>query len=126
MSRAGKIALGAATVWPLLYMIIFFVSVFALMFAFSAGEPAPADHVGPPVWFFGLFALHFLTMLWVLGLTAFYIVNVFRNERVEKDKKALWAVVLFLGSIFAMPAYWYLYIWREPDAPPLAGTPFGR
>ena len=26
--------------------------------------------------------------------------------------KALWAIVLFLGNIFAMPVYWYLYIWK--------------
>ncbi|NLG84554.1 MAG: hypothetical protein GX493_08130 [Firmicutes bacterium] len=43
-----------------------------------------------------------------------YIVNVFNTDLVDKDKKALWAVVLFFGNIIAMPIYWYLYIWREP------------
>ena len=126
MSKAGKIALGAATVWPFLYIIIFVASVFGLMFSFSGREPM-ADGEGPPVWFMALFALHLLTMLWVMGLMVFYIVNVFRNDRVEKDKKVLWAVVLFLGNMLAMPVYWYLYIWREPDSlPPAADTSFGR
>jgi multisubunit Na+/H+ antiporter MnhB subunit len=53
----------------------------------------------------------------VLGATVIYIINVFGNDRVEKDKKALWAVVLFLGSILAMVVYWYLYIWRQTPAP---------
>ncbi len=43
-----------------------------------------------------------------------YIVNVFRNDWVEKDKKALWAVVLFLWHMVAMPVYWHLYIWHDP------------
>jgi hypothetical protein len=51
-----------------------------------------------------------------MALMAFYIVNVFRNDRVDKDKKALWAVVLFMGNMIAMPIYWYLYIWREAPA----------
>jgi hypothetical protein len=48
-----------------------------------------------------------------MGLTVFYMVNVFRNDRVDKDKKVLWAVVIFMGNMIAMPIYWYLYIWRE-------------
>jgi hypothetical protein len=45
------------------------------------------------------------------------MVNVFRNERVNNDKKVLWAVVLFMGGMIAMPIYWYLYIWRDEKGP---------
>lgn len=55
-----------------------------------------------------------------MALTVFYMVNVFRNDRVEKDKKVLWAVVIFMASVIAMPIYWYLYIWRES---PVTGSP---
>ena len=65
--------------------------------------------------FMVIFPLHLLTMLWIMALTVFYMVNVFRNDRVEKDKKVLWAVVLFMGNMIAMPIYWYLYIWKEPS-----------
>ena len=125
MSRAGKIALGAATVWPFLYALVFFVSALALTFASSGRDPMAAGG-GARAWFLGLVALHFLTMLWVIGLMIFYIVNVFRNDRVEQGKKVLWAAVLFFGNIFAMPIYWYLYIWREPSLPPAADTSFGH
>jgi hypothetical protein len=126
MSKWAKIALGLATLWPILYVFVFIAFVFSMMFYFSSFEPGPADHQEPPVWFFAVFALHFLTIIWVFGLLAFYIVNVFRNDRVEKDKKVLWAVVLFFGNTLAMPVYWYLYIWREPAPPQLTGTSFGR
>ena len=117
MKSPIKILLGLATLWPFVYMILFFVFVFSsfLFLSSSAGHEA-----GPPVSFMIIFPLHLLTMLWIMALTVFYIVNVFRNERVEKDKKVLWAVVLFMGNLIAMPIYWYLYIWKEP-AVSLAG-----
>ncbi len=68
-----------------------------------------------PIAFAVIFALHFLTMLFILALTIFYIVDIFRNNRVEKDKKALWAIVIFMGNAIAMPIYWYLYIWKEAN-----------
>lgn len=67
--------------------------------------------------------LHLLTMLWIISLTIFYMANVFRNDRVNKDMKVLWAVVLFMGSIIAMPIYWYLYIWRDVPSPLISEPP---
>lgn len=113
MRKAAKIILGVATLWPLLYLILFLAFVFSQVFLFS--------HKGPPRssalegWLYVLFALLFLTIVWIIGLLIIYIVNVFRNDRVPQRKKALWAVVLFLGNMIAMPIYWYLYIWREPQ-----------
>lgn len=112
MKKPTKIILGIATLWPILYMAIFFVFIFSQVFLFSQKE-APSQS-GPPPKFLMIFGLHFLTMLWIFALLIIYNVNVFRNNRVAKDKKALWAVVLFLGNMVAMPIYWYLYIWREP------------
>ena len=61
-------------------------------------------------------------MLWIFALMAYYIVNVFRNDRVAKDQKVLWLIVVFMGGFIAMPVYWYLFIWREP---PPGGAPSG-
>ena len=60
-----------------------------------------------------IFVLHGITIGWLWVLLAIYIYNVFHNDGVGKDKKALWAVVLFLGNMIAMPIYWYLYV--RPD-----------
>ncbi len=78
------------------------------------------------MFFLIILPLHLLTMLSVLALTVFYIVNVFRNDRVEKDKKALWAVVIFLGHVIAMPVYWYFYIWRKPSIANVPPPSFAR
>ena len=109
MKKWAKILLGVATLWPILYMFIFFTFIFTMVFFM----PNQAAGEAPPALFFIIFPLHFLTIFWIFGLTIFYILNIFKNDLVDKEKKALWAVVIFFGSMFAMPVYWYLYIWRD-------------
>jgi len=122
LSKPKKIALGVATAYPFLYMIFFVLSFFGLMVFGATSHPTTpgARAGGPPAFFLVFFAVHLLTMLWIFGLMAFYIVHLFKTERVSTDKKALWAIVLFMGNMFAMPVYWYLYIWRDP---PTVSTP---
>jgi hypothetical protein len=115
MKKSSKILVGIATLWPFLYMVFFFLVVFSSVFFMNSSR---GPESGPPLLFLVIFPLHLLTMLGIIGLSIFYIVNVFRNDRVDKDKKVLWAVVLFLGNMIAMPIYWYLYIWKEPGIVP--------
>ena len=108
MKKSSKILLAAATIWPLIYMLLFMGLFMFAVFLRDGGSGALWAIIIP---------VHLLTILLIMGLTVFYIVNVFRNDRVNKDMKVLWAVVLFMGSIVAMPIYWYLYIWRDvPEA----------
>jgi uncharacterized membrane protein YozB (DUF420 family) len=103
-----KVLLGGATLLPFLYMIIFMgfmISAFGLSFS----SDAPMPQINLPI----LFAVHLIVGILSVGLIVFYIVNVFKNERVDKDKKAVWAVVLIMGGIIAMPIYWYLYFWKD-------------
>jgi hypothetical protein len=119
MKKSNRILLGIATVWPFIYIALFMGSMFLSLFLTrggASGGGAPEGR-GLPIFFVLIFALHFLTILWIWALIAFYIYNVFKNDRVEKDKKVLWAVVLFMGNIMAMPVYWYLYIWRDDESP---------
>lgn len=112
MSKPSKIVLGIATLWPFVYMVIFMAFWF-YMLTWISSHPQGGD--GIPAGFVAIFVLHGITILVMLALLAVYIIDVFRNDRVEKDKKALWAVVLFLGNIIAMPIYWYLYVWPNND-----------
>lgn len=109
VKQLGKLLLGLATLWPFAYLILFFVVIFATEL-FMPGSP---QQPGPPPLIALILPLHLFTMLAVLALLVFYIVNVFKNNRVENDKKALWAIVLFMGNMIAMPIYWYLYIWKS-------------
>jgi hypothetical protein len=113
MTKSAKIALGVATLWPFAYLFVFFAFFFGIMI----NSPGPGKEAGIPLFMVVFFALHLFTMLLGMALTVFYMVNIFRNDRVDKDKKVLWAVVIFLGSMIAMPIYWYLYIWKEAAGP---------
>jgi len=55
-----------------------------------------------------------LTAISIPGAFIFYIVDVYRNRSIMKDQKHLWAALLFFGSVFVYPFYWYLHVWREP------------
>lgn len=110
MSQSKKIALGIATIWPILYMVLFFFVIFSqIVLSFSRG---PFD--GPPFGFLLIFPLHFLTMILMFVLLFIYIRDVIKSERIAPENKALWAIVLFLGNFIAMPIYWYFFIWKEP------------
>jgi len=97
--------------WPIFYMVFFFVFVLSQILASFPSGPSQEMPDG----FLLIFPLHFFTMILMVVLLVIYIKNVFRNDRVAQDKKALWAVVLFIGNMIAMPIYYYLYIWREPE-----------
>ena len=110
MKKRNKILLGIATAWPLLYIPLFVLFMFS--FALMADRGAPPDGAFPAM-FLLILPFHMLTILGGLALSVFYIVNVFRNPRVEKDKQVMWVVLLFMVGLIAQPIYWYLYIWRE-------------
>jgi hypothetical protein len=115
MKKPAKIALAVVSVWPFIWIIIFFIVIFGSMFFLSSTPKSGGEGHGMPLVIMLFFAGHFLTMLLMFGLTAFYIVYLFRTDRIVQDKKALWAVVLFMGNILAFPVFWYLYIWKEPQ-----------
>jgi hypothetical protein len=109
MSKSVKLIIGILSIWPFVYILMFFGFAIYLMTIFSL----PGD-AQPNLAYSSIFIIHILTIIETFGLITFYIINVFRNDRVNKDMKILWAIVLFLGSMIAMPIYWYLYIWRKP------------
>lgn len=119
LSRPVKILVGVLTLWPMVYILLFMAFVFGSMI-WTARAHGGEHSAGLPVAFLLVFAAHFGTMLLMFGLTAFYIVYLFKTDRVPQDKKALWAAVLFLGNMIAMPVFFYLYIWPEQWAQPSA------
>jgi len=104
-------------------MIFFFAAILLLIFfsvtypesaSESAGQTSEAGG-GPPFFILVIVFLHVFTILLIFVLCAICIIDVFKSDRVVKDKKTLWAVVLFMGGIFACPVYWYIYIWKKPE-----------
>jgi len=126
LSRNLKILIGVLTCWPVVYIFLFVAFIATTMFWLS-GSPRRLDahSSGPPIAFMVLMAFHLATMLSMFALTTFYIVYLFKTDRVAVEKKALWAVALFMGNMIAMPVFFYFYIWPDEEAarpPEVAGT----
>jgi hypothetical protein len=112
LNRPVALLVALLTLAPWGYLVFFFSH-------FMTRFPTLPNGGQPPAPFFRDFdtilRLHMIVIVLILALTAFYIVHLFRTDRVPGDKKALWAVVLFLGNLLAMPAYWYLYMWPKAN-----------
>jgi hypothetical protein len=124
ISKPVKLLVGALSAWPFIYMFFFFGFIATSFFwmdqtAGRAGEPSS----GIPIALALVFAAHFGTMLLIFGLLIFYIIYLFKTDRVPQDKKALWAAVLILGNMLAMPVFFYIYV--RPDEWPkrTSGSP---
>ncbi len=66
MKKSSKILLALATIWPFLYMIVFMGVAVSSIFL-RGNEPGF-------IWAI-IIPLHILTMLWIMGLTVFYMVS---------------------------------------------------
>ncbi len=96
MNRPVALLIALLTLAPWAYVVFFFSHVMS-QFATVPNTAAPPEQFFQE--FNTIFRIHLLVMALMLGLTVFYIVHVFRTDRVPADKKALWAVVLFLGNL---------------------------
>jgi hypothetical protein len=101
MTKASSLLLLIVTLSPIFYFLFF---IFHVVFVPVGTAPTGL--------FAGILDLHMVFAIWTLLLTAFYVVLVLRTESVPREKRGLWCAVLVLGSVFAMPFFWYLYIWR--------------
>ncbi len=112
LNRTLALLVALVTLTPWGYFIYFMASVMPSFATIpNAGQP-PDDFFQH---FQVIWRLQILMMLFMVALMIFYVVHLFRSDRVPADKKALWAVVLFLGNLLAMPFYWYFYIWPRDD-----------
>jgi hypothetical protein len=124
MKKSTKIWLGIATIWPIVYLALFFVVIFSVVIiaGLNPGTHAPVVNspasIFFPVGFMAIFVLHMLTVMGTLALTVFYIIRVFKTEQLDQNLKIMWMLLLFFMGMMAQPVFWYLYIWR--DAPDLS------
>jgi hypothetical protein len=116
MSRGWAIIVGVLTLLPWAYVVLFLAYLIPTFMALPQPAGPSAQQLDQHLW--ALFRIHFAAVLYTLGLIGFYVVYLFRTDRVPTEKKALWAVVLLLANTFAMPVFWYFYIWRPADASP--------
>ncbi len=113
MKKSQKIWLLVGTLWPLFYVFCFIIIAFSLVFSvLPHGEPPPPT----PAWFLAIFPIHFLTILFCWALAVIYIIHIVKGNRVPKEQRALWIILIIIGGVAAQIVYWVLFIWRSPQA----------
>jgi hypothetical protein len=103
ISKPLKVLLGLLTLLPLPYMLVF---NFVLFPRLQAGTLP----------FYPLFWIQGGIMSLLIGLLIFCVTQLFYNRRVPQDKRSLWAVVLVLGNMLAIPIFFWLYVWPAESA----------
>jgi len=116
--KARTLILGVLGFWFCGLMIA------GLVLFFFGGVPRVPGRIGNHIAAYWLF---YGILIFMAGWLA-YIWNVFHNPRMPRDKRALWAVVLFFAGPYAMPFYFWFYIREgasQPASPPpaLPGQP---
>lgn len=106
MSKPVKILWAVLTLLPIAYFI-FFISFMA-----SVDQSIPAAEMNEK--FKGVFLLYIASVSLMIALIISYLLYLFKSGVVPKEKKALWAVVLIAGNMFALPIFWFFYVWKAP------------
>lgn len=113
VARPLVAAIGVIAVWPLLF--------FAALAATLAGLDADPARLASTPAFALWFRLYLVTMVVTVGLMAYFVVDVFNNDRLDADGRLVWLAALFIGNVFVFPVYWLVHMWRGPGATPRRG-----
>jgi hypothetical protein len=117
LPRILKVALGLLTAVPAVYVVLFAVMIARMVFLGATGDPRART---TPVPMTDLMWVHLAVMVLVVGLETFYLLYLFRTDRVAPDQRAKWAVALLVINVAAMPLFFFLHVWPERATPRLA------
>lgn len=113
VARPLVAAIGVIAVWPLLF--------FAALAATLAGLRADPALLSSTPEFALWFRVYLVTMVVTVGLMAYFVVDVFNNDRLDADARLAWLAALFFGNVFVFPVYWFAHMWRGGAATPRRG-----
>lgn len=131
LSHNQKLAVGAATLWIVLYPFVFIAAWLAI---FAGLVLSASTRQQPPFAFLGILLcfmpIHFLTIGLDFVLMAFYWAHIIKNTSVSDALRIIFGITIFWFGYFAMPIYFYFFVWREetpqwarPPAPLPASLP---
>ncbi|MCA1840013.1 MAG: hypothetical protein LC723_06750 [Actinobacteria bacterium] len=122
MTNRTKVWLGIASFWPPVYFVCFLIVwglfMMTILRSVSAGRPPSFTQFPPSTGitaFLAIFVVHVVTLLGAMALAIFYIIDMYRNDRVNDEMKVVWLVLLILLSLFTLPVYWYLHVKGSPE-----------
>ncbi len=110
LSGSEKVFVGILAIWPLLYSVLLILLLFSLAGGVEESD-ALEETSGPGLILIYLFIPTSVLMLSLIFNFIFYCI--FKSDRVPTDQKVLWTILLISVNIFALPIFWYKYVWRD-------------
>jgi hypothetical protein len=119
MNTAKKYTLGILAFAPLLMMCSIFVAVvYVLENIASLGVDIPRDFdiedYTAPLWMESEYLKPVMYAIQI-GPVLFFCVYAYFYSGVSLEKRILWIVVLIFTNMFALPFFWYFYIYNDAD-----------
>ena len=99
-SKSAKVLLLVAGFLPVVFIVL---AIYIAIFNAISNNPSIS------------LVCTFSILYWILlmCLTIFYVMDVFSNQSVPSNQRAIWAVALKIGNLVVFPFYWYTYIWNK-------------
>jgi hypothetical protein len=114
LPRILKVALGLLTAVPAVYVVLFAALLARTVLRGATGDPRARTMPVPMTDFLWV---HLAVMVLLIGLETFYLLYLFRTDRVAPDQRAKWAVALLVINVAAMPIFFLVHVWPERATP---------
>ena len=114
LPRILKVVLGLLTAVPAVYVVLFAVMLARMVLWGATGDPRART---TPVPMTDLMWVHLAVMVLLIGLETFYLLYLFRTDRVPPDQRAKWAVALLVVNVAALPLFFFFHVWPERAIP---------
>jgi hypothetical protein len=111
MPVAIRLLLGFMALWGTLYAFA------ALAGDFAVVPPPGSGHVRPTGLEAVVIHLHAFNALAIFLIEAFVALSL---GRLPVSRRVIWVFAMMFFYPFAIPAFWYLFIWRKPAESPVA------
>lgn len=98
-----KVVIGAGTIWPLVYMVIF--AGIVLHDLYPGGNRFSDDIV----WV--LVPFHLFTMVECAAVITSCLVFLFNQPGFTESRRILWLLLILQMGVLSMPVFFFLYIW---------------
>jgi hypothetical protein len=110
LPRILKVALGLLTAVPAVYVFLFAVMLARMVLRAATGDPRART---VPVSMTDFMWVHMSVMVLLVGLEIFYLLYLFRTDRVPPDQRTKWTFALLIVNVAALPLFFFFYVWPE-------------
>jgi len=118
MTKKSSVALGAITLFPLIYVLFFLACNLHVLAAFDevfvGDQPPPRLRLVEP--------LHSVASTWAVLILLFYFCYVWFADGLSIGKRWFWFSAMLLFNLPATLIFWYSCVWQQVDRVPTLGA----